>query len=64
MKTFKEIISESKKISNKIINILAIDRPHWKSIKKDLSLPIIPKGKYIGNGKRQDCFTNSKKNVH
>lgn len=60
MKTFKEILAEAK-ISNNIISSLAKNRSTWKTIKKDLSLPIIPKGKYIGSGAIQDCFTNTKK---
>jgi hypothetical protein len=60
MKTFKEFLTEAK-ISNDIISALAKDRTTWKTIKKDLSLPIIPKGKYIGSGKWHDCFTNTKK---
>jgi len=58
---FYQYIRENKKLSNEIIKKLSNDRPHWKTIKKDLILPIIPKGKYIGSGRNQDCFTNSKK---
>jgi len=48
-------------LSNSIIKELMIARPSWKSIKKDMSLPIIPKGKYIGSMKAQNCETNAAK---
>jgi len=49
-------------LPQQIIDELLKDRP--KSIEKKLSkLPIIPKGKYIGNMKAQDCETNTKKYV-
>ena len=59
MKLKKYLIEKT--ISKNIIKELSKERPSWKSINKDLSQPIIPKGKYLGTGKRQDCFTNMKK---
>jgi len=57
---FANYINE-RKIPDYIIKQLAKERSSWKTIKRDLSLPIIPKGKYIGTGKPQDCFDNAKK---
>ena len=49
------------KIPGSIIDELSVDRPHWRSIKRDLSQPIIPKGKYIGSMKAHQCQTNAPK---
>ena len=57
---FKQYIQEEK-IPKHIIDDLSKERSSWKKIYKDLSLPIIPKGKYIGNMKKQDCYSNAKK---
>ena len=57
---FQEYLVEAK-IPSFIIDELSVTRPHWRSIKRDLSLPIIPKGKYIGSMKAHQCQTNAPK---
>jgi len=49
------------KIPDSIVKALTDKLPHWRSIKRDLSLPIIPKGKYVGSMKAHHCETNAPK---
>ncbi len=59
---FYNWINESKKLPDYIVKKLLMGRPD--SFKKEIEkLPIITKGKYIGNMKPQDCETNTKKYV-
>jgi len=60
---FYNYLNESKYIPDKIIDELKKDRSHWKNIKKDLRLPIVQKGEYLGYGNPQDCEGNTKKFV-